>query len=100
MDPSFIKGKNYVKNSDEAIETIKNNLFDPELPLPYGLELQLRFCSLRISVLKKVETSLPEVAVQSAGPRFNAQGEILPYTILGSVEHYKNSMLATGNEVC
>ena len=53
----------------------------------------------RVSVLKKVEAALPDVAVQSAGPRFNSQGEILPYSILGPVEQYQTAMIADGNVV-
>ena len=53
----------------------------------------------RVSVLKKVEAALPDVAVQSAGPRFNSQGEILPYSILGPVEQYQTAMIANGNVV-
>ena len=54
----------------------------------------------RVSVLKKVEARLPEVAVQSAGPRFNPHGEILPYSILGAVEQYQTAKIADGNVVC
>ncbi|KAL5265042.1 hypothetical protein ACHWQZ_G005959 [Mnemiopsis leidyi] len=50
-----------------------------------------------VSVLKKVEAALPDVAVQSAGPRFNSQGQILPYSILGPVEQYQTAMIANGN---
>ncbi|XP_063675440.1 MYCBP-associated protein-like isoform X4 [Bolinopsis microptera] len=50
-----------------------------------------------VSVLKKVEARLPEVAVQSAGPRFNPQGEILPYSILGAVDQYQTAKIADGN---
>ena len=52
-----------------------------------------------MSVLKKVEAALPDVAVQSAGPRFNPQGEILPYSLLGPVEHYQTAMISDGNVV-
>ena len=53
----------------------------------------------RISVLKKVDAALPDVAVQSAGPRYNSVGEILPYSILGPVDQFQSSMIARGNTV-
>ena len=53
-----------------------------------------------MTVLKKVEKDLPEVAVASSGARFNAAGEILPYSILGSVNDYKQATAATGYTVC
>eukprot|EP00116_Pleurobrachia_bachei_P002085 sb/3462347/ len=50
----------------------------------------------RVTVLKKVDKELPDVAVASSGPRFTADWEILPYSILGSVSDYKQATAATG----
>ena len=53
-----------------------------------------------MTVLKKVDKELPDVAVASSGPRFTTDGEILPYSILGSVSDYKQATAATGYTVC
>ena len=37
--------------------------------------------------------------MQSAGPRYNSVGEILPYSILGPVDQFQSSMIARGNTV-
>ena len=53
-----------------------------------------------MSVLKRVDAELQDIAGQSSGPRFTTQGEILSYSVLGAVEDFKQGLLATGQEVC
>ena len=54
----------------------------------------------RVAVLKQIQNDLSNVAAQSAGPRYNERGEIIPYSLLGNVDDYKKSMIASGKEVC